>query len=130
MKTQDQQDEMITQTWSKRTPFKVPEGYFEDFTAKMEAKLDQVEQIPYKEPSKPVLWWNYVKPVMYVAAMIAVIYGCTYFIVQPRMEQAAHEAQLAQTKEMLENDEFIMLAEDWDEDDVYEYYDELYCYNQ
>ncbi|MBP5317866.1 MAG: hypothetical protein J6Y77_00450 [Paludibacteraceae bacterium] len=130
MKTQDENEKMLTEGWSRRTPYKVPEGYFEDFTAKMEAKLDEVQQIPYKAPSKPAVWWSYVKPVLYVAAMVAVIYGATYLIVQPRLDESARQAQLAQVEEMINDEEFVLLADDWDEDDVYELYDEMFCYNQ
>ena len=129
MKTQDENEKMLTAGWSRRNPYRVPEGYFDEFTAKMEAKLDQTERIPCEAPKKQAAWWSYAKPVLYVAAMIAVIYGCTYFIVQPRLEESAMQSQLAQAEAMVNDEEFTLLADDWDEDDVYELYDELYCYN-
>ncbi len=48
----------------KENPFKVPEGYFEDFSRKL------MEQLPDKEFSEPhITVWERVKPWAYMAAM-------------------------------------------------------------
>ena len=52
----------------KETPFRVPDGYFEGFTARM------MEQIPDDEPQfedNKVTMWDRVRPIFYLAAMFA-----------------------------------------------------------
>ena len=49
-------------------PFRVPDGYFEGFTARM------MEQIPDDEPQfedNKVTMWDRVRPIFYLAAMFA-----------------------------------------------------------
>ncbi len=52
----------------KENPFRVPDGYFESFTARM------MEQIPDDEPQfedNKVTMWDRVRPIFYLAAMFA-----------------------------------------------------------
>ena len=52
----------------KENPFRVPDGYFEGFTARM------MEQIPDDEPQfedNKVTMWDRVRPIFYLAAMFA-----------------------------------------------------------
>ena len=51
----------------KVNPFKVPEGYFENFTNSIMSQLPDIDQ---KEPIKINLWHR-VRPWVYMAAMIA-----------------------------------------------------------
>lgn len=54
------------QGWPKTNGMTVPEGYFENFTDRMMAK------IPQEEPKVVELtWWQRVKPYTYLAAMFA-----------------------------------------------------------
>lgn len=52
----------------KENPFRVPDSYFEGFTARM------MEQIPDDEPQfedNKVTMWDRVRPIFYLAAMFA-----------------------------------------------------------
>lgn len=50
----------------KENPFKVPEGYFADFTSKMMDKLPEKMQVP---ENARVSTWTKLKPLLYMAAM-------------------------------------------------------------
>ena len=59
--------EDILQQVGRSTGYKVPEGYFENFTARM------TEQLPERELPKPeiVTPWQKFRPYIYMAAMLA-----------------------------------------------------------
>ena len=65
------EEQEIIKKCGKGNPFKVPEGYFEDFTrnmmaqlpAKEDAKNDEVQTEPRITP------WQRIKPLLYMAAM-------------------------------------------------------------
>lgn len=53
----------------------VPEGYFDQFAARMEAALPSRRQIEmHSEPQKPRSFWQAVRPYVYMAAMFAGIW--------------------------------------------------------
>jgi hypothetical protein len=61
----------------KANPFKVPAGYFENFSSSFMSQLPEKE---YKEP-KIISLWQRVRPWMYAAAMIAgVMFMANIFI--------------------------------------------------
>ena len=62
MKKNDNKLEAIT----KKDPFKVPEGYFEGFTADVMSKLPE-----RPAESQTISLWEKVKPWVYMAAMFA-----------------------------------------------------------
>jgi hypothetical protein len=51
----------------KENPFKVPEGYFDNFTARI---MNQLPEKATEEP-KVISFWERAKPWMYMAAMFA-----------------------------------------------------------
>lgn len=53
----------------RENPFKVPEGYFDQFTDDLMAKLP--ERTFDEEAPRKVTLWDKVKPVVYLAAMFA-----------------------------------------------------------
>ena len=59
----------------KENPFKVPEGYFADFTSKMMDKLPEKMQVP---ENARVSTWTKLKPLLYMAAMFAGIWCMMY----------------------------------------------------
>lgn len=116
----------MEQEFDKRNPYKVPDNYFEDFSAKMQQRMKEItpEPAPLPESNTRKLW-STLRPMMYVAAMICVIYVCTYLVVQPRIEQEAQ--QLAQAEEQeaellacsLEDEEYFDLEDEEFLDDLY-----------
>ena len=50
----------------KENPFKVPEGYFADFTSKMMDKLPEKMKMP---ENARISTWTKLKPLLYMAAM-------------------------------------------------------------
>ena len=50
----------------KENPFKVPEGYFADFTSKMMDKLPEKMKVP---ENARISTWTKLKPLLYMAAM-------------------------------------------------------------
>ena len=51
----------------RKSGFKVPENYFEDFASKMEQVIPQHQVIPEVKPTL----WNRLRPYVYLAAMFA-----------------------------------------------------------
>jgi len=57
---------------SKKSPFKVPENYFEDFASRMEAHLSR--------EVKKVSLFHKLRPYMFIAAVIAVMLSVTFVV--------------------------------------------------
>ena len=123
---------------NKRNPYRVPENYLEDFSAKMRQRISEITPEPAPEPVKPAKSvWLYLKPVLSVAAMISVIYVCTYFVVQPRLERqnaealAAAEAQEQREADLLaaslSDEDYDGMIDEISLDDLYfdEYLDDM-----
>lgn len=116
-------DDILKKNKAKEEPFKVPEGYFEDFQSRLNAKIDAIEskkafatetQETAPASRKSALWIR-IKPLLYVAASIIALYGVTYVVVQPKINSEV-EAQMA----AIEADE----AEEEQIDDFYQYFAE------
>lgn len=127
----------LNNTNAKREPFKVPEGYFEDFTAKMMTALPETEHTATSEKSQPSIsimqttgekpqasythFWNTslyakIKPYVYIAAMVGTIYFgvCIYKYYKATTEQ--NTTQLAQSQAPSHAD-----LENMTEQEAYEY---------
>ena len=119
-------EDILAKNKAKKEPFKVPEGYFEDFEARLNARIDALEAESGKgvkmEPEKHGIWLT-LKPLLYVAACIVALYAATYIIVQPKVRQAAiQEANAAEqdsiNKMAREYEDFYQyFVEDLDDDD-------------
>lgn len=74
--------EDILQQIGGKTGYKVPEGYFENFTARM------TEQLPERQLPKPeiVTTWQKLRPYIYLAAMFAGIWLMLQVFVAPIVE--------------------------------------------
>lgn len=130
----DNINDILEKNKAKGEPFKVPEGYFENFEARLNARIDELEaqktetqggvkMEPAKEESKKGGIWLTIKPLLYVAACIVALYAATYIIVQPKINQSlVQEAMLAEQdsiKRMSQEyeDFYQYFVEDIDDDD-------------
>ncbi len=130
----DNINDILEKNKAKGEPFKVPEGYFENFEARLNARIDELEaqktetqggvkMEPAKEEPKKGGIWLTVKPLLYVAACIVALYAATYIIVQPKINQSlVQEAMLAEqdsiNKMAREYEDFYQyFVEDLDDDD-------------
>ena len=59
------EDKDLLRKYGREAPYSTPEGYFDDFTARLLERLPEVEAAP--EPR--VTRWSRVKPWVYMAAM-------------------------------------------------------------
>lgn len=109
----------------KDSGFKTPEGYFDDFNARMAQMLPDVEIT--EVDSKPTLWVT-VRPYLYMAAMFAGVW-CMMKVFTGFKQNISTEQRVSEiaTGMYMDNnaDEFIMsgVASDYDimsyEDSVY-----------
>ena len=121
---------------NKRNPYKVPDHYFEDFSARMQRKITEITPLPANEPpGKTKTIFLHLRPILSFAAMVAVIYLCTYLVVQPRIQSEAAKLQAAADNErqkaewlaaVLSDDDYEDLMDGVSLDDLYadEYPDE------
>jgi hypothetical protein len=69
----------IVSSYHTKNPFKVPENYFAQFNEEIMSRLPEKEVAP---KPKTVLMWGKVKPLLYVAAMLAGLYFCFHLLTQ------------------------------------------------
>lgn len=83
---------------------KVPDGYFEQFTARM------VEQLPEREIEmpEPVTTWQRLRPYLYMAAMFAGIWLMVQVFVAPAVQ--AEQELTADNERAEEVEEYIYYA--------------------
>lgn len=122
----DNINDILEKNKAKGEPFKVPEGYFENFEARLNARIDALEaqkaseqggikMEPAKEEPKKGGIWLTVKPLLYVAACITALYAATYIIVQPKINQS-----LIQEANLAEQDSIKRMAQEYE--DFYQYF--------
>lgn len=117
----EEQSKIIGQI-GKKNPFKVPENYFEDFSAQLEQKLQTIPVAPAPTPViKKSFFKAHIQPLLYVAAVITLMTGISYVAVQPMLNDLNAEMQLANAEypELSEDDYYDLLAE-YDSDEIYE----------
>lgn len=117
----EEQSKIIGQI-GKKNPFKVPENYFEDFSAQLEQKLQTIPVAPAPAPViKKSFFKAHIQPLLYVAAVITLMTGISYVAVQPMLNDLNSEMQLANAEypELSEDDYYDLLAE-YDSDEIYE----------
>ena len=98
--------EDILQQVGRKTGYKVPEGYFENFAARM------TEQLPERELPKPeiVTTWQKLRPYIYLAAMFAGIWLMLQVFVAPIVEADKMMTASAEQEEDLE--EYMLYSMD------------------
>lgn len=65
------QDADILKKLDRRDGMTVPEGYFEEFAARMEASLPERPELQAPSPYVPRTRWERIRPYAYMAAMFA-----------------------------------------------------------
>lgn len=128
-------DNILKENKLKKEPFKVPEGYFEDFQARLNAKIDQIEadkaEIAEEKASIPqsrgARMWTVLKPLLYVAASIIALYGITYVVVQPKInneveyQMAEAEDEYMEEEQMSDYEIYFTDYSDVESEEFYEY---------
>ncbi len=84
-------DGKILEQIGGKTGYKVPEGYFEQFAARM------TEQLPEREIPMPevVSTWKRISPYLYMAAMFAGVWLMVQMFVSPSAQQHQEEQAVA-----------------------------------
>lgn len=77
---------------NSKTPFKVPDNYFENFNEEIMNLLPEKE---FKEPVK-ITMWDRVKPWAYMAAMFLGLYFMINFLTNKNGSSATQEAVVAE----------------------------------
>ena len=132
----------ILEQIGKKNPYKVPENYFEDFANNMDKFLDsmplpegmvetsaaetpEVETpvvdtpvVEAKPAGKSFSFADRLKPLMRVAAVVAILSGTSYLAVQPIIEQAKNEQMMMAEIEFTEDD-YQYLLDEYEAEDMY-----------
>lgn len=106
------EEKFLNERMSKQNPFRVPEGYFDDFATQVMAKLPEREL-------KPVAKHVSLRPWMYAAAALLVaVFSVTIFFT--RMDSRQEQPQ--QTASSMVSDTYMDEAADYamiDNADIY-----------
>lgn len=128
----------ILEKIGNKNPYKVPENYFEDFANNMDKLLDTMplpdgmvaEEAPVAAETKPTVetqvkpagksisLGDRLKPLMRVAAVVAILSGTSYLAVQPIIEQAKNEQMMMAEIEFTEDD-YQYLLDEYEAEDMY-----------
>lgn len=128
----------ILEKIGNKNPYKVPENYFEDFANNMDKLLDTMplpdgmvaEEAPVAAEAKPtaetqvkpagksISLGDRLKPLMKVAAVVAILSGTSYLAVQPIIEQAKNEQMMMAEIEFTEDD-YQYLLDEYEAEDMY-----------
>ena len=117
----EEQSKIIEQI-GKKNPFKVPENYFDNFSAQLEQQIKQVQVAPAPAPAiKKSFFKAHIQPLLYVAAVVTLLTGISYVAVQPMLTDLNNEMMMANNMdiELSEDDYYDLLAE-YDSDEIYE----------
>lgn len=78
------EEQEIIRKCGKENPFKVPEGYFEDFARNLMAQLPEKEETMSKKelPELKITPWQRVKPLLYMAAMFIGMIVCVRVVLK------------------------------------------------
>lgn len=110
--------------------FTVPEGYFEDFAARMEARLPRQEWEDAAEGKAKVVprsWWQKVRPYVYMAAMFMGVWMMMHVFDLMRSAQGLGVENSAILSEAIGNEQFMgdyLASQGLYEDDMI--YDDLF----
>lgn len=102
----------------KKTPFEVPEGYFEQFHARIMDSLPEPEAM-YAAPAAPISLMTRVKPWLYMAALFV----STIFVVQGLMyvQEARFPAENVAEDLYTEEADYFMSTSLYNEYALYSY---------
>ena len=111
-----EEEKYISDKLGRRNPFAVPEGYFEQLTAKV------MEQIPDRRPKARRVW---MRPVWWAAAAVCALFVSTaaWLVIPSESQQnQGHVAEVLQQKQNQPDDAFFDEAADYmmlDNQDIY-----------
>ena len=122
----------ILEKIGNKNPYKVPENYFEDFADNMDKILDTMPlpegmesvgeapaaAIEAKPAGKSFSLVDRFKPLMRVAAVVAILSGTSYLAVQPIIERAQNEQMMMAEIEFTEDD-YQYLLDEYEAEDMY-----------
>lgn len=121
----------ILEKIGNKNPYKVPENYFEDFADNMDKIIDtmplpegmeSVGEAPAATEAKPAgksfSLVDRFKPLMRVAAVVAILSGTSYLAVQPIIERAQNEQMMMAEIEFSEDD-YQYLLDEYEAEDMY-----------
>lgn len=128
----------ILEKIGNKNPYKVPENYFEDFANNMDKLLDTMPlpdgmvaeeasvateakpavETQVKPAGKSISLGERLKPLMRVAAVVAILSGTSYLAVQPIIEQAKNEQMMMAEIEFTEDD-YQYLLDEYEAEDMY-----------
>ena len=100
----------------KKNPYKVPEGYFEDFTGRMMAQIPACEDVlqeksqedSTKEEVLHISFYTRIKPYLYLAATFCGLYfGIQVFKYQSEKIQNRNNEITAQQESQAIRDQFV-----------------------
>ena len=120
----EEQNKIIGQFDKKKNPFKVPDNYFDDFSAQLEKNLATTPVAPAPVIKKSLFKAD-IQPLLYVAAVVTLLTGISYVAVQPMLNDINNEIMMASNAEenaypeLSEDDYYDLLAE-YDSDEIYE----------
>ena len=117
----EEQSKIIEQI-GKKNPFKVPENYFDNFSAQLEQQIKQVQVAPAPAPAiKKSFFKAHIQPLLYVAAVVTLLTGISYVAVQPMLTDLNNEMMMANNMEIeLSEDDYYDLLAEYDSDEIYE----------
>ena len=118
----------ILEQIGNKNPYKVPENYFEDFANNMDKLIDSMPlpegleeksaETEVKPAGKSFSLVDRFKPLMRVAAVVAILSGTSYLAVQPIIEQAKNEQMMMAEIEFSEDD-YQYLLDEYEAEDMY-----------
>jgi len=97
----------------KENPFRTPDNYFDDFSARLQVKLEAEKKIVPQQKSRIV---RFLKPAIGLAASFALIFMLVYWPLKTFMP-----SQVAEIKDSLEHSdtEFLNIVEGMDENSFF-----------
>jgi hypothetical protein len=96
----------------KEPPFKVPAGYFDDFPARMQQRLNQEKQQLSKSKPRVI---DFLKPALGLAAGFAAVFLLVYWPVKTLTDRQTAQIHEQRTEEVYFND-FTSLLESLDDE--------------
>jgi hypothetical protein len=102
----------------KETPFRTPDNYFDDFSARLQIKLEAEKKVVPKQKSVVL---RFLKPAIGLAASFAIIFMLVYWPLKTFMP-----SEVVETEETIDNadSEFLNIVEGLDESSFFELLEE------
>ena len=113
----NREEKYLRQRFGSETPFRVPEGYFSDFSAKM---MEQLPETTARTIPMPTSRWHKWRPYVAAASVCAVIFGAGLFysnhFAEPAPSYTAAKATAVEST-IDQAADYVMI----DNEDIYSY---------